>query len=243
MTATPAPPVGSRFRALVRVVDDALRGSYSSDDQLAAGEVRVPVPRMLLLAALLGAVYGVCVATFGLRAGGGAAWAQLLQAAWKLPAVFLLTVAVTLPSLCVFGALLRLPLGLKAIVRLLLLAIFVQLAVLASLGPVFVFFAASTPSYDFLLLLHVAISTVGGFIGLSGLFRSVQVMLRGRDPVHLASGRRLFLFWCMLFALVGAQMGWLLRPFLTAAAVPGLPETTSFFDAVWTSVGRIFGRG
>jgi hypothetical protein len=242
MTDAPLPSRGSRLHSLFAVVDDALRGCHATDEMLARGEVPVPTWRLLGLGVLFGAIYGGCVATYGVHAGIGAAWTQVLAAAAKLPLVFLLTVVVVLPSLCVFGALLRLPIRVTALVRLLLLTLFVQLAVLASLGPVFAFFAASTRSYDFLLLLNVAIAVAGGWIGLQGLFRSVQVMLRGKDAARLAAGRRLFLFWSLLFALVGAQMAWLLGPFLTPEPVAGVGETSSFFDAVWSSLRRL-GRG
>ena len=53
----------------------------------------------------------------------------------------------TFPSLYVFAALQRLPLDLRNLLRLLLVAILVHLTILASLAPVFAFFAASTKSY------------------------------------------------------------------------------------------------
>jgi len=97
----------------------------------------------------------------------------------------------------------------------LLLAIVVDAAILASLGPVFAFFAASTGSYSFLLLLHVLFCAIGGFVALLLLERLTAAAIPAREGQQ-PQGRRLLKVWGLLFGAVGAQMGWLLRPFLLA---------------------------
>jgi hypothetical protein len=48
--------------------------------------------------------------------------------------------------------------------------------------------------------------------------------------------RRVFTIWMIVFGLVGAQMAWILRPFIGA---PGTPFTwfrergSNFFESVW----------
>ena len=80
---------------------------------------------------------------------------QVLASMVKVPALFFLTLLVTLPSLYVFNALVGSRLTLAAVVRLLVATLGVIVAVLASLGPIVAFFSVSTTSYPFILLFNV----------------------------------------------------------------------------------------
>jgi hypothetical protein len=56
--------------------------------------------------------------------------------------------------------------------------------------------------------------------------------------------KKVFGCWVVLFGIVGAQMSWVLRPFL---GTPGLPfewfrpRGSNFFEAVWKSFVALFG--
>src|SRR5690606_17764947 len=58
--------------------------------------------------------------------------------------------------------------------------------------------------------------------------------------------RLVFGCWIVVFALVGAQMGWVLRPFIGS---PNLPFTlfrerkSNFFEAVLNAISALFGGG
>ena len=80
---------------------------------------------------------------------------QVVASMVKVPALFFLTLLVTLPSLYVFNALVGSRLTLAAVVRLLVATLGVIVAVLASLGPIVAFFSVSTTSYPFILLFNV----------------------------------------------------------------------------------------
>src|SRR5690606_37024492 len=139
-------------------------------------------------------------------------------------------------------ALLQSPLGHAATLRLLLIVGVVHTAVLASLGPVFVFFAASTNSYPFLLLLNVAFAAAGGVVSLVVLRRGLQNGFAANDTEQSSTTRRVLVVWCIVYAAVGAQMGWLLRPFLGApseefAWLRG--RESSFFEAVLRTLGDL----
>jgi hypothetical protein len=52
--------------------------------------------------------------------------------------------------------------------------------------------------------------------------------------------------WLVLFGLVGAQMGWVLRPFIGAPSLPFewlRARESNFFEAVLRSLGALFGSG
>lgn len=94
--------------------------------------------------------------------------------------------------------------------------------------------AASTSSYPFLLLLHVLFCAVGGLLSLVVLQRAARASFGAEDPRRPTS-RRLLGVRCVVYAADGAQMGWLLRPFL---GTPGQPFTwfhareSNFFAAL-----------
>jgi hypothetical protein len=149
----------------------------------------------------------------------------------------------------------------------------VTLTVLASFAPIVAFFASSTTSYHFMVLLNVALCAVAGFLGLGFLLQTLHrltLVAEGRPPALPASGeppeilphaagtgaldttegsrpnthvRAVFRCWIILFALVGSQMGWVLRPFIGS---PGLgftffrPRESNFFQAVWSHFINLF---
>jgi hypothetical protein len=175
----------------------------------------------------------------------------------KVPALFLLTLIVTFPSLYVFSALSGSRLQFKDTLRLLLAAITVNLALLASFGPVTGFFTMSTESYPFMILLNVFFFAVSGAIGLGFLrkaletvFSSPPVVSANATPaaIHAASpdpASRVFQVWTFIYAIVGAPMGWVLRPFVGA---PGEPfqlfrhRQSNFFAAVLDALSSLLSR-
>ncbi|MFY9341437.1 MAG: hypothetical protein WAT39_03030, partial [Planctomycetota bacterium] len=168
------PPAGRP--SPLATLDHVLRGTFLQPEALARGHIAVPVRTLVRLGIGLGALYGLALGSYAAFRGADQAWLQLVASATKVPLLFLLTLVVTFPSLYVFAALQRLPLGFRSTLRLLLVAIVVHLAVIASLGPVFAFFAASTKSYAFMILLNVAFFAIGGVLGFMVLRRATHTM-------------------------------------------------------------------
>ena len=239
--------------SLFRDVDSLLRGRFSRPGLPAAGRADLPVPRLLAVALLLGAGYGACMGLFGAMRGGTDGWMQLVACVTKVPLLFLLTLVVTFPSLYVSSALHDAPIEPAATLRLLLIAIAVDLALLASLGPVVAFFTVSTTSYPFMVLLNVVVFALAGLAGLAVIRRALESLFaeeRGADepdgarrrPAARASSRFVFKAWLVIVAVVGAQLGWVLRPFVGA---PGLPfawfrsRESNFFEACANAVGQL----
>jgi hypothetical protein len=127
-----------------------------------------------------------------------------------------------------------------ALLRLLVASLAVTLAVLASFGPIVAFFSVTTTSYPFMLLLNVLLFAVAGALGLGFLLQTMHRLTLSTpppipDPAAVpeepASAlervawkgrnvRAVFACWVVVFGLVGAQMSWVLRPFVGA---PGMP--------------------
>jgi hypothetical protein len=212
----------------LKQLDTLLRGERTTLDALRGGIIDVPMRVFVPVAVGLGCVYGFCMGWFAMTARAGA-WMQLIASMVKLPALFLLTLLVTFPSLYVFNALVGCRLGFVAALRLLVAAVVVNLAVGASLGPILAFFTVSTSSYAFIVLLNVVLLSIAGCVSLGFMLRTLRrieavsigeaVDAGAESPrrvldVESGAANGIFKVWVVIYALVGAQMGWLLRPFI-----------------------------
>lgn len=53
--------------------------------------------------------------------------------------------------------------------------------------------------------------------------------------------KTVFNIWLVVFGLVGAQMSWILRPFIGSGEFTWFRERSgNFFESVWTSVQLLF---
>lgn len=256
------------MQAILRDVDLLLRGHYTNEEELRAGRIRLPVAKLVLAGATLGALYGAFMGLYASLGTAGFDVRPMLATAAKVPLLFLLTLAVTFPSLYVASALGRSRLGSTDMLRLMLIAIAINMTLLASLGPVVAFFTLSTNSYPFMALLNVLFFGVSGAVGFFFLQRALRAVFgparvdEGGDErheeedkedalpkrgEHKPSARRqllshsqggsqlVFRVWAVLYGVVGAQMAWIMRPFIGA---PDLPfelfreRESNFFGAV-----------
>lgn len=241
--------------ASLHALDQLLRGRRSPASVSTADEP-LPLRTFVPWSAALGAAYGLFMGLYALGAmsAGGAGVKQLAACTIKLPLLFLLTLLVTFPSLYVFSALLGCRLSFSATLRLLVASITVSLAVGASLGPILGFFTLSTSSYPFIVLLNVALLGIGGLIGSTFLLRSLRALAAwelseagesGGEPYAAgpSASDMIFTVWVVIYALVGLQMGWILRPFIGA---PGSeftlfrPQSGNVFESLWQCVHRLF---
>ena len=233
------------MRQLFGDVDLLLRGEFTRREDLTEGRITAPARTLAIAALVLGAAYGAFMGIYGVLRPGNATWQQLVASMLKVPLLFLLTLVVTVPSLYVFAALARSRLKFRETLRLLLAAIAVNLALLASLGPVLGFFTLSTTSYSFLVTLNVVFFGVAGLAGLIFLKRALdQVFAAARDAALTGEpGRVVFRTWLLVYGVVGAQMGWILRPFVGTPDLPFTwfrPRESNFFAAVLGALRDLF---
>ena len=77
----------------------------------------------------------------------------------------------------------------------------------------------STGNYQFLILLNVIIFSATGFIGVSSLYKAAKVVLE-QDDENSKTRRKILRAWLFLYAFVGSQLGWTLRPFFGTPTAP-----------------------
>jgi hypothetical protein len=230
------------MKKLVDLVEGLLHGEVKGRDLLRRESPPIDAGTLVVVILLLGALCGACMALYGLRWGGDYGGAHVAAVMIKVPALFLLTLVVTVPSLYVFSALSRSQLRFGQVVRLLLAATALTLAVLASFAPVVAFFTFSTKSHPFMQLLNAALFTIGGLIGMRFVWKRLNEALYetppapapkaapfgvplsiASEPVRAPTDARLgrvVLAWFVIYGTVAAQMAWILRPFVGTPHMP-----------------------
>jgi hypothetical protein len=253
-------------------LDRILRGEATRMSELRRGRIEVPAGGLAVAIIILAMAYGACMGCFALFKAQGPSYWQVIASVVKVPALFLMTLAVTLPSLYVFNALVGSRLTLISVVRLLTACLAIITDVIASLGPIVAFFSLSTTSYPFMILLNVVVFGVSGGMGLMFLLQTLHRLSLTRplpapteaeelvgvekadeapagaldaldDQVVSRHVMTVFRCWMILFGLVGAQMGWVLRPFIGDPSRPFAwfrARESSFFEAVWQAFRSLF---
>ena len=279
-----------------RQLDRVLRGEATRLPALSDGTIRIPAFGLSVVAVILGLFAGLCTGTFALFNRQPPVYEQLVASAVKVPLLFFLTLLVTFPSLYVFNALVGSRLSLGSVLRLLIAALAVTVAVTASFGPIIAFFSVSTENYSFMVLLNVLLYAVAGMLGLGFLLQtlhrlsildefkagmpatpgpaasqpaptsepsmpaatpagpgqapeehSVRDELGALDRLEgQVLGRHVkavFYSWIIVFGLVGAQMAWVLRPFIGDPHRPFTwfrPRSSNFFESVLHAFESLF---
>src|SRR5438874_9551966 len=150
---------------------------------------------------------------FGLVAGAYSGPAQALSAAIKLPFLFFATFAVCFPAFFVVQVLVGSRLRLLQVVVLVFGALALTSVLLAAFVPITLFFLITGANYYFQHLLNITIAGVSGVFGMYALHEGLSVVCEQRG-VYPRKALTIMRAWALLFAFVGIQLAWSLRPFL-----------------------------
>jgi hypothetical protein len=176
---------------------------------------------LALFVCVFGLTYGTAMGLYSL--GHGRAL-QIVFSAVKVPILLLGTFAMSLPSFFVLNTLLGVRDDFRDALRAHVQAQAALTIILSSLAPFTLVWYAGSDNYPRAIMMNAAM------FGLASL--SAQVVLKrlyrpliARNPVH----RTLLRAWLVLYAFVGIQLGWVLRPFIGS---PGSP--VGFFrEGAW----------
>lgn len=194
------------MKTLFLQADAVLRGigkEAGPDAVLSLASVR----RLCALIGLFGGLYGAAMGMYGSMEGGRAL--QVVYSMLKVPLLLLVTFALSLPSFFIFNTLYGLRADFGQALRALLSGQAGLTVLLASLAPLTLLCNVTTPRHETAVLFNAlmfGVATAGGQI----LLRRYYSALVARDARH----RLLMRFWGVLYAFVGIQMGWILRPFV-----------------------------
>lgn len=205
-------------------------------------KIESKIVSLLISSSIFFAIYGAIIGT-------SSSWLQAVSSAIKLPALYLITLIICLPTLFFFDILFGSVLSFSQYAALILTTVSVISVLLFSFAPITLFFLISVHDYNFFLLLNVAIFALTGIVGVRLFYAGMRSITRqselGTSPamVRPTSGqtddfepvdaivltreeslqrtrKRLLQFWLVLYALVGSQLGWTLRPFFGAPNEP-----------------------
>ncbi|CAN5367296.1 hypothetical protein BH09PLA1_BH09PLA1_31400 [soil metagenome] len=151
---------------------------------------------------------------------------QVLYSAVKLPLLLVVTFAISLPSFFVINSIVGVRRDFARVVQALLASQAVLAMVLCSFAPLTAFWYLSSDDHESHILFNAivfAFASVAGQI----VLRRRYAPLTAAAPVH----GRLMRVWLFVYAFVGIQLAWVLRPFV---GDPG--RATQFLrDDPWTN--------
>ncbi len=187
---------------------------------------------VLLLMIVFGALYGAVMGSYG-----GARRLQMLYSAIKVPLLFTTTFMLSLPSFFVITTLFGTRRDFAESLRALVATQAGLTIVLAAFAPFTALWYLSFDSYDAAKMFNLLMFGVATVSAQRLLHRFYQPLVE-RDPRH----RTLLRIWLIIFAFVGIQMGWVLRPFIGHPDAP----TEFFRDQAWGNayieIGQAFWR-
>ncbi len=186
-------------------IDRILRGQLTS------------TRRMIVVIAVFSIAYGLVMGSFSID--GHIRGKQMVFSATKMPLLLLATFAISLPSFFVLNTLLGVRDDFPAALRAVAATQACLAIVLTSLAPLTALWYASSAVYERAVMFNALMFTLAS-LAAQWMLRRLYKPLIDRDPRH----RLLLRGWLVIYAFVGIQMGWLLRPFI---GNPGVP--TEFF--------------
>ncbi|WP_310484291.1 hypothetical protein [Chamaesiphon sp. VAR_48_metabat_403] len=185
----------------------------------------------------------ICFAIYGaiIGATNSAMPIQILSSAVKLPALYLVTLIVCLPTLYIFNAFFGSRSTIQQHWAYLLSAITVISVLLCGFAPITLFFLLTVNDKFFFLLLNVAIFALTGILGVSFLYRTMKPTEADEQAGNIKIRKNILKFWLGLYGFVGTQLGWTLRPFFGTGSTFEVfrPREGSFFTAVWESFHQL----
>ena len=168
---------------------------------------------------------------------------QTLSSAAKLPLLFLATLVVCSPTLYFFNLIFGSNQSLAQNFTLILTAITVTAVLLLSFAPILLFFLLTTSNYQFFKLLNVGLFTITGIVGVIFLSQGMRIVsASGKEGA--GARQNVVRLWILIYAFVGSQMAWTLRPFIGAPSM-GFELFRqlggNFYANIFASIGEILG--
>lgn len=197
---------------------------------------RIIFPQLILIF-IFTFIYGVIMGSYN-------SFPQAASTGLKLWLLFTLTLAICFPSFYIVQLILgsRVKIGQLIII---LLAGFVMVSVnMLAFAPIILFFQLSGDNYHFLQLLHVFVFGFSGIFGMKVVLDALTAIIEGKN-IYPKIGLTVFKIWVIIFAFVGIQLSWNMRPFLGNKGMPFQlfrSETKgNFYNTVFSAFGKLIG--
>lgn len=205
-----------------------MRTQIQGIDELLRARSRVmlgnaPSPRQIILWMIaFGCVYGAVMGSFGGLTPDR--FFQITYSAVKVPLLLSATFLISLPSFFVINTIMGLRDDFAQVLRLLVMTQAALTVILASFAPFTALWYVSSADYLTAVLFNAVMFGTASVTAQLVLLRLYRPLI-AKNPRH----RNMVRLWLIIYAFVGIQMGWTLRPFI------GKPdmETTFFRQEAW----------
>lgn len=180
---------------------------------------------------------------YGLVMGSYNSFAQAMLTGLKVPALLLLALTICFPAFYVIQYMLGSKLSLIQMINTVLSGFVVLTTIMASFAPIVIFFMITGNNYAFLKLLHVGIFIFSGIFGMFTIIEALKFSCEKKN-VYPKIGINIFRIWIVIFAFVGMQLAWNLRPFVGdrhLALEIFREKEGNFYLAVFQSMGDLLG--
>jgi hypothetical protein len=152
------------------VIERILRDRQGIWDQVVADRELPKLTREMLVSS------GVALAVYGAVLGSFHSVLMALTSAVKLPLLFLVTLAICLPTLYLFNLVFGARLSIRQSLALVMVALTVTSMLAVAFAPISLFFRITAPDYSFFKLLNVVILGLSALVGLRFLTGGMRVL-------------------------------------------------------------------
>ena len=180
---------------------------------------------------------------YGLIMGSYNSVAQALITGLKLWMLLFLTLIICFPSFYIVQLILGSKIKIRQLLILILSGFVMTTTIMVAFAPITLFFQLSGGNYSFLQLLHVFVFFFSGFFGMRVVLDALKSTFEASN-VYPKVGISVFRIWIVIFAFVGIQLSWNLRPFIGNRDMPFEILRTdtrgNFYSTVFGALGNLF---
>lgn len=162
----------------------------------------------------------VCFAfMYGVVMGSYNSMMQAFSSGLKLSGLIFLTLLICFPSFYIVQLVLGSKVKMKQLAVMMLSGFLMTTTIMLAFVPIVLLFQLSSDNYHFLKLLHMVVVMFSGFFGMKAILGALKNSFAATG-VYPKIGLKAFQIWVIIFAFVGIQLAWNLRPFIGDKGLP-----------------------
>ncbi|MFK8102029.1 MAG: hypothetical protein AB8G15_05885 [Saprospiraceae bacterium] len=191
----------------------------------------------IILIAIFSFLYGTIMGSYN-------SWEQSLSSGGKLCILIFLTLVICFPSFYIVQLVLGSKVKIKQLAMMILSGFLMTTTIMLAFAPIILLFQLSGDNYNFLKFLHLGVFVFAGFFGMRAVLEALKTSFAATG-VYPKIGLNIFRIWVIIFAFVGVQLAWNLRPFVGSKDMKFelLREDTrgNFYQNMVRSIGDMLG--
>ena len=181
---------------------------------------------------------------YGVIMGSYNSLPQALTTGVKLWLLIILTLIICFPSFYIVQLILGSKIKIGQLITILLAGFVMFSVTMLAFAPIVLLFQLSGDNYHFLQLLHVFVFAFSGVFGMKVVLDALTAIFEGKE-LYPKIGLTVFKIWVVIFAFVGIQLSWNMRPFVGTKDMPFQLFRTetrgNFYQTILTSIGNLLG--